>query len=85
MTFKRGKPDPDPYIKSLEKLGVTKNECIVVENAPFGNNCREKRAGLYCVAVATTLDPEKLQNADLVFEDHNALFGYLKSVSKSRF
>jgi beta-phosphoglucomutase len=82
--FERGKPDPEPYIKCFEKLGVTKNECIVVENAPLGINAA-KSAGLYCVAVATTLDPVELQNADRVFKDHNDLFGYLKSLSKSKF
>jgi beta-phosphoglucomutase len=78
--FKRGKPDPEPYIKALEKLYMNKNECIVVENSPMGISSA-KRAGLYCVAVATTLDSEELEHADIIFKDHVALINYLESFS----
>ena len=77
--LERGKPDPDPYLKALEMLDLTRNECIVVENAPLGITAA-KRAGLYCVAVASMLEPEKVQHADLVLEDHTALLDYLKSL-----
>jgi haloacid dehalogenase superfamily, subfamily IA, variant 3 with third motif having DD or ED len=77
--LERGKPDPDPYLKALEKLGLTKNECIVIENAPLGITAA-KRAGLYCVAVASMLKPDELQHADLVLSDHSALLDYLKSL-----
>lgn len=77
--LEHGKPDPDPYLKALEKLGLTKNECIVIENAPLGITAA-KRAGLYCVAVASMLGPEKIQHADFVFNDHSALLDYLKSL-----
>lgn len=77
--LERGKPDPDPYLKALEMLDLTKNECIVIENAPLGITAA-KRAGLYCVAVASMLEPEKVEHADLVLEDHAALLEYLKSL-----
>lgn len=77
--LERGKPDPDPYLKALEMLDLTKNECIVIENAPLGITAA-KRAGLYCVAVASMLEPEAVQHADLVLEDHAALLDYLKSL-----
>jgi len=77
--LERGKPDPDPYLKALEELDLTKNECIVIENAPLGITAA-KRAGLYCVAVASMLEPEKVEHADLVLEDHAALLDYLKSL-----
>lgn len=77
--LERGKPDPDPYLKALEKLNLTKNECVVIENAPLGITAA-KRAGLYCVAVASMLETEKVEHADLVLEDHDALLNYLKSL-----
>jgi beta-phosphoglucomutase len=77
--LERGKPDPDPYLKALEMLDLTRNECIVIENAPLGITAA-RRAGLYCVAVASMLEPEKVQHADLVLEDHPALLDYLKSL-----
>lgn len=77
--LERGKPDPDPFLTALEKLDLTKNECIVIENAPLGITAA-KRAGLYCVAVASMLEPEKVQHADMVLEDHDGLLNYLKSL-----
>lgn len=77
--LERGKPDPDPYLKALEMLDLTKNECIVIENAPLGITAA-RRAGLYCVAVASMLEPEKVEHADLVLKDHNDLLEYLKSL-----
>lgn len=76
----RGKPDPDPFLIAVEKLDMTKNECIVVENAPLGITAA-RRAGLYCVAVASVLEPEMIQHADLVLQDHGALLCYLKSLT----
>jgi beta-phosphoglucomutase len=77
--LERGKPDPDPFLKALEKLDLTKNECIVVENSPLGITAA-RRAGLYCVAVASMLEPEMVQHADLVLKDHAALLCYLKNL-----
>ena len=77
--LERGKPDPTPFLKALAKLDITKNECFVIENSPMGITAA-KRAGIYCVAVASTLEPDKLQHADLVFRDHTALFDFLKNL-----
>src|SRR5437879_10644497 len=33
---KHGKPDPEPYLKGAQLLGVPASECIVVEDAPAG-------------------------------------------------
>ncbi len=74
-----GKPDPEPYNKALDKLNLTKNECIVVENAPIGIESANS-AGIYCVAVASTLKPEYLQHANLILKDHDLLFDYLHSL-----
>jgi beta-phosphoglucomutase len=43
-----------------------------------------KKAEIYCVAVATMLEPDKLQHADLVFKDHSALFAFLKSLFENK-
>ena len=75
----KGKPSPEPYIKALEMLGLNKEECIVVENAPLGVESA-KEAGLYCVAVPTYVTAEKLEKADLILEDHVALKKYLKDL-----
>jgi HAD superfamily hydrolase (TIGR01509 family) len=74
-----GKPSPEPYLKALGLLNVEKNECIVVENAPLGVNSA-KNAGLYCVAVPTYVDPDKLDKADVVVKDHSGLKKYLQKI-----
>jgi HAD superfamily hydrolase (TIGR01509 family) len=71
-----GKPDPEPYEKAIEKLGLRKEECLVVENAPLGVESA-KNAGVFCVGVPTYLDETKLQEADLVVKNHAELIDYL--------
>lgn len=72
----RGKPDPEPYITAVSKLGLEAEECMVVENAPLGIKSA-KTAGIYCVAVPTYLPSEKLVGADMVLADHAELVAYL--------
>lgn len=78
----RGKPEPDPYLKAIEMLGVSSQEAIVVENAPMGVESA-KKAGLCCVAVPTYLDAEKFHQADMVIEDHIRLVEFLKKLDPS--
>ncbi|MBN2111282.1 MAG: HAD family phosphatase [Methanosarcinaceae archaeon] len=72
----RGKPDPEPYLRAVEMLGIESDECIVVENAPMGVESAQ-RAGICCIAVPTYLDPVKLKHADILIRDHRELAGYL--------
>ena len=62
---KRTKPDPEPYLAALQKLGLRAEEALVVENATLGIRSA-KTAGLRVVAVASTLPAEKLREADHV-------------------
>ncbi|HEX7627836.1 MAG TPA: HAD family phosphatase [Candidatus Methanoperedens sp.] len=71
-----GKPSPEPYLKAVEMLKVRKDECIVIENAPMGVESA-KRAGLYCIAIPTYVEPELLKNADIVLPDHARLKEYM--------
>ena len=65
-----GKPDPEPYLRGLEKAGVSAAEAIVVENAPLGV-VAAKAAGCFTVAVMTGPIPRadfEEAGADLIFE-----------------
>ena len=64
----KGKPDPEPYLKAVDELKATKEECIVIENAPAGITSA-KGAGLTCFAVQTSLSEEYLQDADKIFQN----------------
>ena len=49
---KKGKPNPEPYLKGLELAHVSPNRAIVVENAPLGVEAGVK-AGIFTLAVNT--------------------------------
>jgi beta-phosphoglucomutase len=61
----RAKPFPDPYLTAAREVGVPPEECLVVENAPLGIEAA-KNAGMYCVAIETTLGREYLSQADCI-------------------
>jgi len=61
-----GKPHPEPYLKSLKNLKIKPSEAVVIENAPFGIRSA-KRAGLYCLALETSLPKKYLSEADAIF------------------
>lgn len=64
-----GKPDPEPYIRGLQKLGACPCEAIVIENAPLGVQAGVA-AGCFTVAVTTGPIPRKefeKEKADLIF------------------
>ena len=77
---KKGKPDPEPYLKAWERSGFKKEECMVVENAPLGVRAA-KAAGLFTVAVNTGPLPDELlwaEKADVVLPNMEALLEMLK-------
>ncbi len=76
----KGKPDPEPYLKAVDELEVTKEDCIVIENAPAGITSA-KGAGLTCLAVQTSLSDEYLQDADKIFKDIDGVSKYLLNSS----
>lgn len=73
---REGKPSPEPYLKAIGMLGVGKDECIVIENAPMGVESA-KRAGLFCIAIPTYVRAHRLKGADIVLPNHAALREYI--------
>ncbi len=71
-----GKPNPEPYLKAVNELGVNKEDCLVVENAPAGITSA-KNAGLTCFAVQTSLPGEYLKGADKIFQSIDELSAFL--------
>lgn len=46
----RTKPDPEPYLKALEKSGCRPEDCLVVEDAERGLNAA-RSAGIDCIVI----------------------------------
>ena len=67
-----GKPHPEPYLKALTKLNVSPKEAVVFENAPFGIRSA-KAAGLFCIALETSLPASYLKGADAIFSSFKAI------------
>jgi beta-phosphoglucomutase len=65
------KPDPTLFLRAAEALGLPPERCVVVEDAPAGVEAACK-AGMPCVAVATTRPREALAavtTSALLFDD----------------
>jgi HAD superfamily hydrolase (TIGR01509 family) len=72
-----GKPAPDLFLYAAKRIGVDPAVCVVVEDSPFGVEAAHA-AGMRVFAYAGGVMPaERLQAADVVFDDMRALPGLL--------
>lgn len=69
---KRGKPDPEPFLRAMQALHTEPKACVVIENAPFGIRSA-RSAGCSVIAICSTLSREDLRQADYVVNDHHEL------------
>jgi sugar-phosphatase len=71
----RGKPDPEPYLKGAQVLGVPEAECVVIEDAPAGIRAG-KAAGARVLALRTTASDAELREAgaDWIVDDCSEIF-----------
>lgn len=61
---KKGKPAPDIFIKTAEKLNVDPSECLVLEDSMHGVNAA-KKAGMICIGYKNpNSGKQDLTNAD---------------------
>lgn len=75
--IKNPKPAPEPYLLAAEKIQLTPEQCVVVENAPMGIKSA-KAAGMYCIAITSTLTKEELNEADHILTSLAELIPYLE-------
>jgi HAD superfamily hydrolase (TIGR01509 family) len=72
----KGKPNPEPYLKALERGNLQPDEAIVIENAPLGIQAA-KAAGLFTIAANTGPLPDSIlreAGADIVFPSIRAVY-----------
>lgn len=61
-----GKPHPDIYLHTAERLGVKPRECVAIEDSINGVKSA-KAAGMFCIAVPDKrLSQEQFREADLI-------------------
>lgn len=62
-----GKPSPQSFLLSAQRLGADPKNCVVIEDAVAGVTAA-KRAGMRCLAVTNTHPKRNLMEADLVVD-----------------
>ena len=72
-----GKPAPDLFLYAARRMGIEPATCAVVEDSPFGVQAAHA-AGMTAFAYAGGVMPaERLQEADVVFDEMRELPGLL--------
>lgn len=72
---KKGKPNPEVYLKVAEKLKVSPAECVVFEDAPKGVEAAFN-AGMGCIAITTMHKAEEFSHFNRLLKiipDYRAL------------
>jgi len=69
---KRGKPDPELFLKAAELLGADPRNCVVFEDSVHGIEAA-RRASMLPVGINTSGNREKLKNASLVVNDFSEI------------
>ncbi len=64
---KKGKPDPEPYLRGAEKIGFRASECLVIEDAVTGIRSA-RAAGAKIIGLVGTFDSGKLAEADALIQ-----------------
>lgn len=70
--IKKGKPDPEIFLKAAEALNVDPAKCVVFEDSLAGVEAG-KAAGMKVVAVTTTHPKDELNDADEVVSDFTSV------------
>jgi len=63
----KGKPDPQVFSKSCERLQLPPHRCVVIEDAAVGVQAA-KAAGTHCVGIVMHATREALRGADLIVD-----------------
>ncbi len=75
---KKGKPDPEGFLLSLQRLNesrenpITGKQCVVIEDSHWGLEAA-KAAGMHTIAVTNSYDAEQLSLAEKIVTRLNEL------------
>ena len=77
--FKKGKPDPEIFLKTADRMGLRPEECLVIEDAILGVKAA-KAAGMRCIYIMRKEDKKRSKESDWVL--NNLSISYEELVSK---
>jgi HAD superfamily hydrolase (TIGR01509 family) len=75
--YARGKPDPDPFLLALERLGIAAGDAVVFEDSEAGL-VAARAAGVTAAFVAELAASDRSASADLCFADFREAWAALK-------
>lgn len=70
--IKKGKPDPEIFLKTISKIGFLPEKCVVIEDSLAGIEAA-KKAGAKVIALTTTLPQYELFGYDMVINNFDEL------------
>ncbi len=79
--FKESKPNPEIYLVCIDKLGLSAEECIAIEDSEYGI-AAAKGAGLTCIAKRDTRFGFDQSNADFSVDDLLEIIDILKGIKR---
>jgi len=68
----RGKPAPDIFLHTAERLGAAPSECVVIEDSVAGV-AAGRAAGMQVIGITNSVPAEKLREAHAVVGDYDAI------------
>ncbi len=78
-----GKPHPEPYRVAFRRLRVSAARALVIENAPYGIRAARRAGAGLIVALASSLPPRFLREADVTVSSAARLRGLLERLCLS--
>jgi HAD superfamily hydrolase (TIGR01509 family) len=67
--YARAKPEPDPYLRAVERMGLPGDRCLVIEDSERGLRAA-KAAGLRCWVIPSALTVgQRFEAADAVLDN----------------
>lgn len=70
------KPSPEIFLQAADLLEIPAKSCLVIEDTPHGIE-GANTAGMYSLAITTTHQRDKFDNADVVVDSFSELTGML--------
>ena len=74
--FTRSKPDPEIYLTAMKKLGLDNDECLVIEDSPYGIKAG-KNAGMFVGCRRDYNFGLDQSESDYIFDDLSGIFSFL--------
>lgn len=66
------KPDPKLYLHAAQKLDVTPDVCVAIEDSANGIMAA-KKAGMFCIGINTSKNRNNLSQADLIIDAYSEI------------